>query len=224
MFPYVNTHTHHVGEGINVLDVGEGRAWLENENVCLGGEGQDVFYSVGLHPMKVGQADDEALAVVRETILDERVIAVGECGLDRRSEATMEKQERVLLEQVQVAEKYHKPLVIHCVKAYSELISIRKKSGASVPWIIHGFNNNEQILAQLLDYGFYISIGAALLNPRSNVFHLIRDIPLEMLFLENDDREVEIPVIYEAASCRIGLEAGRLKERLWENYKKVFNK
>ena len=224
MSPYVNTHTHHVGEGINVLDVGEGGAWLEDENVRVLAEGQDVFYSVGLHPMKVGQAADEALTVIRETILDERVIAVGECGLDRRSAATMEKQERVLLEQVQLAEKYHKPLIIHCVKAYSELISIRKKSGTSVPWIIHGFNNNEQILAQLLDHGFYISIGAALLNPRSNVFHLICDIPLERLFLENDDREIEIPVIYEAASCLVGLEEERLKERLWENYKKIFNK
>ena len=105
MSPYVNTHTHHVGEGINVLDVGEGGAWLENENVRVLAEGQDAFYSVGLHPMKVGQAADEALTVIRETILDERVIAVGECGLDRRSAATMEKQERVLLEQVQLAEQ-----------------------------------------------------------------------------------------------------------------------
>lgn len=224
MFPYVNTHTHHVGEGINVLDVGGEKAWQEKvDGRFLTGE-QEVFCSVGIHPMNVVRAGCEALTIIGEMILDKRVVAVGECGLDRRSTATMKEQERVLLEQVCLAEKYHKPLIIHCVKAYSELISIRKKSGSSVPWIIHGFNNNRQILMQLLDHGFYISIGATLLNPQSNAFQLICEIPLEMLFLENDDREIEIPLIYGAASRRVGLEEERLKERLWENYKKIFNK
>jgi len=224
MSPYVNTHTHHVGEGINVLDVGEGKAWQERASGHLVTGGENVFYSVGVHPMNVEQAGHEVLVMVGKMILDERVIAVGECGLDRRSTATMQEQERVLLEQVRWAEKSRKPLIIHCVKAHSELISLQRKSGSSVPWIIHGFNNNGRILRQLLDHGFYISIGAALLNSQSNAFQLIRKIPLEMLFLENDDREIEIPVIYEAASRRIGLEEERLRERLWENYKKIFNK
>ena len=113
---------------------------------------------------------------------------------------------------------------MHCVKAYSELIAVKKRTGSSVPWIIHGYNNNEQILRQLLDHGFYISVGAALLNSHSNAFQLLRVIPLGALFLENDDKEVEIHVIYEAASAILGIEVEALKEMMRMNYNKVFGK
>lgn len=57
-----------------------------------------------------------------------------------------ETQEEILDVQVGLAEELRKPLIIHCVKAYSELIAVKKRTGSSVPWIIHGYNNNEQIL------------------------------------------------------------------------------
>lgn len=220
--PYVNIHTHHVGEGINVLDVGEGKAWVDEERMRVLNEGQDVFYSVGIHPMKVGAVSENALAGIEDTIKIEKVIAIGECGLDRRSPVSIGEQERVLEAQVKLAEEFRKPLIIHCVKAYSELIAIRKKTKSTVPWIIHGFNNNEQILRQLLDNGFYISMGTALLNEQSHAYHLIRQIPASTLFLENDDREIEIGVIYKAASGIIGLTAEELKNVMLDNYKKIF--
>ena len=51
----MNIHTHHVGEGINILDVGEGKAWVEKEKRRELVEGQNVFYSVGVHPMKLNE-------------------------------------------------------------------------------------------------------------------------------------------------------------------------
>lgn len=220
--PYVNIHTHHAGEGINVLDVGEGKAWMNEEMKRVLEEGQEVFYSVGIHPMKVGSVSGNALACIEDTIKVEKVIAIGECGLDRRSPVSIGEQERVLEAQVKLAEEFRKPLIIHCVKAYSELIATRKKTKSTVPWIIHGFNNNEQILQQLLDHGFYISMGTALLNEQSNAYHLMRRIPASALFLENDDREIEIGVIYKVASGIIGLTAEELKNVMSDNYKKIF--
>ena len=220
--PYVNIHTHHVGEGINVLDVGEGKAWIEDEKRRVIEEGQEVFYSVGVHPMKLGEIAEDALTCVNDMLCTGRVIAIGECGLDRRSPVCIEEQERVLERQVELGEKFRKPLIIHCVKAYSELIAIRKKMKSSIPWIIHGYNNNEQILRQLLEHGFYISAGTALLNDRSNAFHLLRHVPLNRLFLENDDKTVGIDVIYSAASGILGLTAEELKRVTRENLKNVF--
>lgn len=126
--------------------------------------------------------------------------------------------------QVGLAEELHKPLIIHCVKAYSELIAVRKRMKSSVPWVIHGYNNNRQILQQLLEHGFYISVGTALLNARSNIFQLLRTIPLDVLFLENDDKKVEIHVIYETASTILGIDVETLKEIIWRNYNGVFIK
>lgn len=224
MNPYVNIHTHHVGEGINILDVGEGKAWVEGEEKRKSVEGQEVFYSVGVHPMKLAGLGENVFTGIEDTVRMEKVIAIGECGLDRRSPICMKTQEEILDVQVGLAEELRKPLIIHCVKAYSELIAVKKRTGSSVPWIIHGYNNNEQILRQLLDHGFYISVGAALLNSRSNAFQLLRMIPVGRLFLENDDKEVEISVIYEAASAILGVDVEALKEITRNNYNQVFGK
>ena len=136
----------------------------------------------------------------------------------------MKTQEEILEVQVRLAEELCKPLIIHCVKAYSELIAVRKRTKSSVPWIVHGYNNNERILRQLLDCEFYISVGAALSDSRSNAFQLLRMIPAERLFLENDDKEVEISVIYETASAILGVDVETMKEITGNNYNKVFRK
>ena len=104
------------------------------------------------------------------------------------------------------------------------MIAVKRRTGSSVPWIVHGYNNNEQILRQLLNHGLYISVGAALLDSRSNAFRLLRMIPAERLFLENDDKEVEISVIYEAASAIFEVDVEVLKEITRNNYNKVFGK
>ena len=224
MNSYVNIHTHHVGEGINILDVGEGKAWVEGEEKRKSVEGQEVFYSVGVHPMKLAGLGENVFTGIEDTVRMEKVIAIGECGLDRRSPICMKTQEEILDVQVGLAEELRKPLIIHCVKAYSELIAVRKRTKSSVPWIVHGYNNNERILRQLLDCEFYISVGAALSDSRSNAFQLLRMIPVGRLFLENDDKEVEISVIYEAASAILGVDVEALKEITRNNYNQVFGK
>lgn len=222
MNPYVNIHTHHVGGGYNILDVGEGKEWLIDEQGRELKAGEEVLYSVGIHPLKAGTVGDEDLANLQEMMQYDKVVAIGECGLDRRATLDLSGQERLLAAQVELAERYRKPLIIHCVRAFSELIALRKKTKSTVPWIVHGFNNNEQILRQLLDHEFYISIGTAFFNPQSNAFHLVRKIPREFLFFENDDDDVDILYLYEAASCYLGIGEEDLMKRIWENYQKVF--
>ncbi len=129
MNPYVNIHTHHVGEGINILDVGEGKAWVEKEEKREWIEGQNVFYSVGIHPMKLNESGENLFAGIEDTARMEKVIAIGECGLDRRSPIGMKTQEEILAVQVGLAEALRKPLIIHCVKAYSELIAMKRRNG-----------------------------------------------------------------------------------------------
>ena len=132
MNPYVNIHTHHVGEGINILDVGEGKAWVEKEEKREWIEGQNVFYSVGIHPMKLNELGESVFVGIEDTVRIKKVIAIGECGLDRRSPIGMKTQEEILAVQVGLAEALRKPLIIHCVKAYSELIAVKRRTGSSV--------------------------------------------------------------------------------------------
>ena len=188
------------------------------------GRGAERVLFRGCSSHEVKRAGRECFVGIEDTVRIKKVIAIGECGLDRRSPICMKTQEEILEVQVRLAEELCKPLIIHCVKAYSELIAVRKRTKSSVPWIVHGYNNNERILRQLLDCEFYISVGAALSDSRSNAFQLLRMIPAERLFLENDDKEVEISVIYETASAILGVDVETMKEITGNNYNKVFRK
>ena len=73
----MNIHTHHVGEGINILDVGEGKAWVEKEKRRELVEGQNVFYSVGVHPMKLNELGESVFVGIEDTVRIKKVIAIG---------------------------------------------------------------------------------------------------------------------------------------------------
>ena len=71
--------------------------------------------------MKLAGLGENVFTGIEDTVRMEKVIAIGECGLDRRSPICMKTQEEILDVQVGLAEELRKPLIIHCVKAYSEI-------------------------------------------------------------------------------------------------------
>jgi TatD DNase family protein len=163
---------------------------------------QNQWLSIGIHPWYI-QDWKVQLSEIEKLAASKNVIAIGECGLDRLIELPIEEQLPIFEAQVQLAETHNKPVIIHCVKAHNDLISWKKQRKTTVPLIVHGFNNNAQILEQLLKNGFDISLGAALLNPNSNASKIIQSIPFERLFLETDDSTASIEDIYKAATERL---------------------
>ena len=149
-------------------------------------------------------------------------LAVGECGLDKRIEISMELQQMVFEKQLLLAQKYQKPVVIHCVAAFQELIAIKKKLNISVPMLIHGFSKNVQVAKQLLDNGFYISFGKyLLLNPELEaVFKIVPD---NRFFLETDTVEEGIEAVYELAAKYKGISVSEIQEKVNTNFNEVFD-
>ena len=84
--------------------------------------------------------------------------------------------------------------MIHCVKAYNELIPIHKAISPKQAWIIHGFRGKPAQAEQLIRAGFYISLGEQF-NPDS-----AKAIPAERLFIESDESNVAIADIYAAVA------------------------
>ncbi len=119
------------------------------------------LYSVGLHPCRVEDMTDEALALLVQRLSEEsnRIWAIGEAGLDKLSSVDMGLQEHYLRAQIALSEHWEKPLVLHCVRAYSELIALRRMTKAKQMWIIHGYRKGVKLAEQLLDAGFYLSFG-----------------------------------------------------------------
>ena len=181
------------------------------------------YYSIGIHPWFFVKERIEADFAITESKLKEtNCLAVGECGLDKRIEISMELQQMVFEKQLLLAQKYKKPVVIHCVAAFQELIAIKKKMNITVPMLIHGFSKNVQVAKQLLDNGFYISFGKyLLLNPELET--VFKSVPDNRFFLETDTVEEGIEAVYELAAKYKGISVSEIKEKVNTNFNEVFD-
>ena len=149
--------------------------------------------------------------------------AIGECGLDRACDSDFELQREVFIKQIELSEQYHKPLIIHAVRSYPDIISIRKETKSNQPWIIHGFNGNEHSAEQLLRHdGIYLSLGDVLFKNEKRAERLLDIIPSYRLFLETDVAERSIVEVYEKASLLSGVATDILRKDIFDNFVKIF--
>lgn len=211
---FFNFHTHQFKSLANVLELVN--QYPQEFDASI------PFYSIGIHPwyIKEDQVDAE-LKIIEEKLQSKNCLAIGECGLDKRIEIPLEQQIVVFEKQLTLAEKYQKPVVIHCVAAFQEVIALKKKMKVSVPMIVHGFSKNGQIAAQLIKEGFYISFGKYLLrNP--DLKTVFQTVPNDRFFLETDMIEESIEQVYDLASQYKGLTIKELQKIVLDNFNAVF--
>lgn len=149
-----------------------------------------------------------------------RIVAIGEIGLDRAIQIPIEKQINLFVSQLSIAQKHQLPVVIHCVKAYSDMFAIITKH-TELTYIFHGFYANEKILNNLLLCHSYFSMGLRELQ-QPNGTALIKSIPINRLFLETDESITDIEDVYIAASKATGINITELREQLYSNYINLF--
>jgi TatD DNase family protein len=181
------------------------------------------FYSVGIHPWYIDENRIELdLQVIENKLQIPNCLALGECGLDKRIKIPLELQQRVFEKQLLLAQEQKKPVVIHCVAAFQEVIAIQKRLKISVPMLIHGFSKNIQVAQELIDNGFYISFGKYLLrNPELESVFL--SIPKERFFLETDTIEESIEEVYALAAKYKKWNLEDLQEQIKSNFTTVFD-
>ncbi len=177
--------------------------------------------SIGLHPW-YAKIDDLELQIKYLSVLakQDNVKLIGECGLDKLRGESLPHQLIILKCQIELAEKLNKPLIIHCVKAFEELMALKKELKIKVPMIIHGFNKNEELGKQLLEKGFWLSFGAAVLSKKDSLLHLIQK--ADHFFLETDDSENTIEEIYNAVATIKKCSVNELKARIFADWEKLF--
>lgn len=171
------------------------------------------WFSCGIHPWYAdGKIDN--LKLLEEIIQQDRVVAVGEVGLDKLKGPDLRVQVDIFREQIYFANKYKKPLIIHCVKAWAELIALYKELKTDIPWIIHGYRGGVDQTKQLVRLGFKFSVGEKF-NSES-----LTCIPIESLFCETDESTQLINQIYEHVSLNMGLDIEQFAFMLLENIDK----
>lgn len=180
------------------------------------------LYSTGIHPWHLESVEiNDCLQAMEQAMSLPNVVAVGECGIDRAIDTEVVWQEYYFKKQAEMARKYSKPLIIHCVRAYPEVMRMKKEVPSPLPWIIHGFRGNDQTAASLIKHGFYISVGGKLLDDpkKMKAFSMI---PLDRLFLETDDSHESIKKVYEQAARLMNIQVEDLQERILANFKEIF--
>jgi TatD DNase family protein len=211
---FFNLHTHKFTNQPGVLELVNQYPWEFDETI--------PFYSIGIHPWFIVEERIETdLAIIESKLQEANCLAVGECGLDKRIEVPMELQQMVFEKQLLLAQKYQKPVVIHCVAAFQELIQTIKKLKITVPILIHGFSKSEQLAKQLLDNGFYISFGKyLLLNPELEA--VFKSVPNNLFFLETDTVDEGIEAVYKLAAKYKGISVQEVQNLVNDNFTNVF--
>jgi len=212
---FINIHTHR-----QIYD-----AKLELVNQHPESTEKSSFYSYGLHPWHL-QKDEVRwqLEQMNRISGEKNCLAIGECGLDKVCTTDFDLQTEVFEEQIKLANAINKPLIVHCVKAFNELINCLNMNDNKVPVIIHGYNNNENIAKMLNDHGYYFSFGKALLSYDSNASKVIKKTGRKQLFLETDDSDLSIKYVYKKASELLGIEEEILKEQIKLNFEALFKR
>lgn len=213
---YFNLHTHKSNNDAEVFELVN--QYPDEFDASV------VHYSIGIHPWRIVSERLEAdFQILESKLTQEHCLAVGECGLDKRIETPLDVQIGVFEKQLDLAENYRKPVVLHCVAAFQEVLEIKKKRDISVPMIIHGFSKNEQTAKQLLENGFYLSFGKYLLkNPElESVF---KSIPNDRFFLETDTIEQSIGEVYNVAAKYKNMTLEQLQQIVNDNFNSVFKK
>ena len=154
----------------------------------------EIHAAVGFHPhdsAKVGKAN---ILELTEIANHPKVVAIGEIGLDfYRNYSPRELQLQTLTLQLDLAAKLGLPVIIHCRQAENEILNIlydwvssNKSSQKQCPGVIHCFNGGKDTLRQYLDMNFYISLGAYIGYPTSQMHDVILGIPDDRLVVETD--------------------------------------
>jgi TatD DNase family protein len=214
IIPFIDIHTHNIngaGNTITVLNVFPTNT-LPNH----------VYLSCGIHPWYTDGCEIQ-MQLLSEAATNNRVIAIGECGLDKKIATPLKIQENIFCRQVELSENTKKPLIIHCVKAFNELFHIHKNMKPAMPWILHGFNPNIEIANRCLELGMKLSFGKSLVKENIKVVNTLQNIPVSAVFLETDESEITIAEIYSHYSAIKGMPLDTLKAAMMDNFKECFN-
>ncbi len=168
---------------------------------------QGVYAAVGIHPWNAIPPTEDVQQQLRQLAGQEKVVAIGEIGLDyARTPETKEIQKELLKYELSLARETGLPANIHCREAYQDMMDILlEEKGSGLKGIIHGFTGNPSTVTDWLELGFYISIGRRIVtgDEISSLEEAVREIPSDRLITETDGNPTDvIQVVQKLALIR----------------------
>ena len=172
--------------------------------------------TVGIHPW---HALDNDLSAIEPAVAD--VDAIGEIGLDYACDVPREVQIALFRAQLALAERYEKAVVLHCVRAFEEVMKVLAEYRLKAV-IFHGFIGSVEQAQRAITQGFYLSFGERTFRSPKSI-EAMRFTPLSQLFVETDESTTPIEEIYAQLAELRGISVAKLIAATEENFRRIFN-
>ena len=196
----------------------------------------NVYGCIGIHPEEVDTYQEEDLDFLESHLLDDKVIAIGEIGLDYHyTKENKEEQKKLFERQLKLAQKYHLPVVIHSRDATEDTITMLKKY-PNVKGVIHSFSGSVETAKIYIKMGYKLGINGVVTFKNSHLKETVLEV-LDSIVFETDSPYLtphpfrgtknEPKYVYDIASF-VSEISGKSLEELSEitskNIKEIFDK
>ncbi|MGZ8852851.1 MAG: TatD family hydrolase [Thermoanaerobaculia bacterium] len=153
--------------------------------IAVAEQHEDVWCAVGFHPHEAKDCDDAALAEIERLAKHEKVVAIGECGLDYHYDhSPREVQRQVFARHIDLAKRTGKPIIVHNRESTADLLEMLP---GDVPCILHSFTESAGVARTLLDRGAFISFsGIATFRTAQSIRDAAAIVPHDRALIETD--------------------------------------
>lgn len=149
----------------------------------------NCYAMMGLHPCSVDQNWEQELEEIKTLLQQERIVAIGEIGIDLYWDKTyVEQQKEAFTRQISWAKEMNLPIVIHARDSFSEIYSVLDQvNDERLKGVFHCFTGSAEDVSKIQSYGgFKFGIGGVLTFKKSGLDEVVKNIPIEEILLETD--------------------------------------
>lgn len=166
--------------------INNGTNGINNKEIIELVKNYDGMYgALGIHPESVLEYIDNDIKYIEENLSNNKIIAIGEIGLDYHYTKENKREQIILFEkQLNLAEKYNYPVIIHSRDATLDTINTLKKY--KVKGIIHSFSGSLETAKEYVNMGYLLGVNGVITFKNANLKEVIKEIPLESIVLETD--------------------------------------
>lgn len=201
-----------------------------------------VYAAVGVHPSEIAELNEDNFSWIRQLTSLEKVVAVGEIGLDYYWDKEPEVQERQrywFKRQMELAKETGLPIIVHSRDAAEDTLRVMKETHAEeIPGVIHCYSYSPELAKEFIKMGYYIGVGGVVtFKNAKKLKETVEQIPLERILLETDcpymapepyrgkrNDSKNIPYIIEKIAELKGLTPEEVERVTWENALKLYKK
>lgn len=247
---FIDTHCHLSYEDYDDIDLvikenreagvekiiisGCSKAWIE-ESLKLSKLYDNIFVTLGYHPSEVDSVTDDMLISLRKQLLDDKVVGLGEIGLDYYyGKDNKTKQLELFEKQLKIAEDMNLMVVIHSRDATEDTINCLKKY--NVRGVIHCFSGSVETAKVYVSMGYKLGIGGVVTFKNSKLIEVVKEVGLNNIVLETDSPYLAptpyrgqqnsskyIPIIAEFIANNMGVSVSEVEEVTTKNAFELFD-